>query len=124
MATPLPSVRADAARLTQVLNNLLANALRHTPASGRVTLAAEALAQGVQLSVADTGEGIAPDDLARVFDRFYRGDKARARGSGGSGLGLAITKALVEAMGGTVGVTSQVGAGSTFAITLPPARSP
>lgn len=124
VATPLPTVRADAARLTQVLNNLLANALRHTPAGGRVTLAAEALAQGVQLSVADTGEGIAPDDLARVFDRFYRGDKARARGSGGSGLGLAITKALVEAMGGTVGVTSQVGAGSTFAITLPPARSP
>ncbi|MEP7356012.1 MAG: ATP-binding protein [Anaerolineales bacterium] len=124
LAAQLPWVQADAARLTQILNNLLANALRHTPPGGSVTLAAEALDEGVRLSVADTGDGIAPADLARVFDRFYRGDKARARGSGGSGLGLAITKALVEAMGGTIAVTSQVGVGSTFTVTLPRATPP
>jgi signal transduction histidine kinase len=124
LAALLPTVRADAERLTQILNNLLANALRHTPSGGRVTLAAEGVDQGVRLSVADTGEGIAAEDLARVFDRFYRGDMARARGSGGSGLGLAITKALVEAMGGSISVQSQVGSGSTFTVTLPHALAP
>jgi two-component system OmpR family sensor kinase len=114
----LPPVRADATRLTQVLNNLLANALRHTPPGGSVTISAVKWDQGVRLTVSDTGEGIAPEDLPRVFDRFYRGDKARSRGSGGSGLGLAITKALVEAMGGTIAAESQVGVGSTFAVTL------
>ena len=114
----LPKVRADANRLTQVLHNLIANALRHTPPGGSVTVSAEALAGGVRLVVADTGEGIAPEDLARVFDRFYRGDKARARGRGGSGLGLAITKAFIEAMGGTVVAESQVGVGSSFTVML------
>ena len=73
----------------------------------------------IRVTVADTGEGIAPQDLAHVFERFYRGDKSRARASGGTGLGLAITKAWVEAMGGKVGVESALGHGSRFWFTLP-----
>ncbi len=122
VAPGLPAVRADANRLSQVLHNLLANALRHTPAGGRITVAAQTLDRGVRMSVEDTGEGITPDDLPHVFDRFYRGDKARSRGTGGSGLGLAIAKALVEAMGGAISVESQPGAGSTFAVWLPAAQ--
>ncbi len=118
LALNLPMVQADVTRLTQILHNLLGNALRHNLPGGSVTISAEALARGVRLAVTDTGEGIAPDDLPRVFDRFYQGDQARSRGSGGSGLGLAITKALVEAMGGTIVAESQVGVGSTFTVML------
>ena len=118
LASHLPSVRADATRLTQILHNLMGNALQHTPPGGSVTISAQALGHGARLTVIDTGEGIAPEDLPRVFDRFYRGDQARSRSSGGSGLGLAIAKALVEAMGGTIVAESQVGVGSTFTVTL------
>jgi two-component system OmpR family sensor kinase/two-component system sensor histidine kinase BaeS len=116
---PLPAVRADADRVAQVLHNLVSNALRHTPSGGRVTLASEAKNGCVQISVSDTGEGIAPDDVSHVFERFYRGDKARTRGSGGTGLGLTIAKTLVETMGGTMSVESKQGAGSRFWFTLP-----
>ncbi len=116
----LPRVQVDADRLAQVLRNLMSNALRHTPQGGQVTLAAVVTQdQNVRVSVSDTGEGIAPEDLPHVFDRFYRGDKSRARTSGGTGLGLAIAKALVEAMGGTIGVTSEVGRGTQVWFTLP-----
>ena len=106
----LPMVLGDADRLIQVLNNLIANSLRYTPASGTVTVTAEFPAAGrmVAFSVTDTGAGIDPRDLPHVFDRFYRADKSRSRGSGGSGLGLAIVRQLVESHGGTVAAVSPV----------------
>jgi two-component system sensor histidine kinase BaeS len=120
-APPL-AVRADYGRLEQVLGNLLANALRHTPAGGSITLAAVADSGAVQISVADTGEGIAAADLPFVFDRFWRSDRARTHVAGaGSGLGLAIARQLVQAHGGTINVESAPGQGATFTIAL---RSP
>jgi len=118
----VPAVQADPDRVTQVLQNLVSNAFRHTPQGGRVALQVEATSQPGQtvvVSVRDTGEGISAEDLPHVFDRFYRGDKSRARISGGSGLGLSIVKALVEGMGGAVGVDSTPGQGSRFWFTLP-----
>ena len=115
--SPLP-LSVDPDRLEQVLSNLTANALRHTPAGGRVTLAARAGGDGVELSVSDTGEGIPAADLPYVFDRFWRGDRARGRATGGSGLGLAIARQLVRAHGGAIRATSEPGAGTTFTIAL------
>ncbi|MBP7693921.1 MAG: HAMP domain-containing histidine kinase [Anaerolineales bacterium] len=116
-----PPVQADADRAAQVLRNLIANALRHTPAGGQVTISVEpAPAGAVRFSVRDTGAGIPPADQPHVFERFYRGDNARA--GGGLGLGLAIAKAWVEAMGGQIGLESEVGRGSCFWFTLPAAR--
>jgi two-component system sensor histidine kinase BaeS len=103
-----------------VLFNLLVNALRHTPPNGRITVKAERLAGSVILKVQDTGEGMEPEQLAAVFDRFYRGDKSRSRETGGTGLGLAIVKALVESHGGQVKARSEgKGKGSEFIIVLP-----
>lgn len=119
-AGPL-SAMADPDRVAQVLQNLIGNAIRHTPAGGRITLAAQARDRDVMVSVSDTGEGIPAEDLPHVFDRFYRSDKSRARSSGGSGLGLAIVKSLVELMGGAVGAESAPGRGSRFWFTLPKA---
>ena len=116
-------MQADADRVGQVLRNLVGNALRHTPANGSITVDVLAAPDQVRVNVIDTGEGIPSEDLPHVFDRFYRGDRSRARSSGGSGLGLAITKSLVEAMGGSIGVDSRSGAGSTFWFTLPPAEA-
>jgi two-component system sensor histidine kinase BaeS len=122
----LPSVLADVDRVVQVLSNLLSNALRHTPDGGRVVVEAEASDDDeVTFEVTDTGTGIAPDHLERVFERFYRVDKSRSRGEarGGSGVGLAISRALVEAMGGRIRVESPgLGEGATFAFTLPVSR--
>jgi two-component system OmpR family sensor kinase/two-component system sensor histidine kinase BaeS len=98
----LPQVVADSQRLAQVMANLLNNALRHTPAGGAVRIEIKEADDGVQLAVIDTGEGIAPDDFPRVFDRFYRADRSRSRASGGSGLGLAIARQLMEAQGGRI----------------------
>ncbi|HVB21968.1 MAG TPA: ATP-binding protein [Ktedonobacteraceae bacterium] len=117
----LPSVRTDPDRLDQVVRNLLSNALRHTPRGGKVHLTATSN-ETMRVYVSDTGEGIAPDDITHVFERFYRADQSRARSQGNTGLGLAICKAWVEAMGGTVGVESTVGQGSQFWFTLPLAR--
>ncbi len=123
-AENLPKVRADADRVAQVLRNLLANALRHTPEGGMITLGATPQqVQGeknfVRVFVRDTGEGIAREDLPHVFERFYRADKSRTRSTGGTGLGLAIAKAWVEAMGGKIGVESEIGKGSEFWFLLP-----
>ena len=122
-APGLPPVRADADRLRQILVNLLTNGLQHTPAGGRVDVRARAQGADVVIEVADTGQGIAPEDLPHVFDRFYRADRARARATGGSGLGLAIVRSLVMAHGGTVQVFSQPGAGSRFVVALPAAAT-
>jgi two-component system OmpR family sensor kinase/two-component system sensor histidine kinase BaeS len=115
----LPRVTADGERVAQVLRVFLSNALRHTTANGAITIGAQAVAAGVEVSVRDTGDGIAPDDVPYVFDRFWRGDKSRARETGGSGLGLAIARQLIEAQGGTIGVETQVGQGSRFWFRLP-----
>jgi signal transduction histidine kinase len=104
----LPELRADRDRLTQVLNNLIANALRYTPDGGTIKLLAVQSGAGVEISVSDTGTGIQAEDLPHVFDRFYRSDKSRTRSSGGSGLGLAIVKQLVEAHGGQVEAQSPI----------------
>jgi signal transduction histidine kinase len=117
----IPLVDVDPDRFAQVLANLAANALRYTPAGGRVTLSAQAEQEGVVLRVQDTGSGIAPEHLPYVFDRFYRGDKARHNQSGEAGLGLAIARSIVESHGGTIAVQSNLGQGATFTIWLPAA---
>ena len=118
-ASSLPVLDLDATRITQVVGNLLDNAVTHTPEGGGVTVSARASAHAVEVHVADTGPGIAPEDLPRVFDRFYRADPSRSRSTGGTGLGLTIARRLVEAHGGTVEVESAVGRGSRFVIRLP-----
>jgi two-component system OmpR family sensor kinase/two-component system sensor histidine kinase BaeS len=115
----LPKVPADWRRINQVLGNLLANALRHTPQGGHVTLSAAVDPGGITINVADSGVGIAPEDLPYIFERFWRGEKSRSRASGGSGLGLAIAKQLVEMHGGEIGADSIPGTGSRFWFTLP-----
>jgi signal transduction histidine kinase len=119
----LPAIEGDPDRLAEVLDNLVDNALRSTPAGGSVTLAAHAEGAAVVVEVADTGRGIPEADVPFVFEKFYRGGTARDRASGGSGLGLAIVKAIVEAHGGRISVESRVAAGTRFVIRLP-ARSP
>jgi CheY-like chemotaxis protein len=116
IAGELPPVAADRHRVLQVLSNLIGNALKFTVADGVVTLAVEREGDAIRISVADTGVGIDDEDLARVFDRFWRADR---REGGGVGLGLSVAKGIVEAHGGQIGVTSQRGVGSTFYFTLP-----
>ena len=117
----LPSVEVDEARLAQVLHNILGNGLRHTPSGGTITIQAESTTDTVSLSISDTGEGIPPEHLPHIFDRFYRTDRSRSRDRGGTGLGLAIARAIVEAHGGQIDVTSNgvPGQGTTFTINLP-----
>ena len=116
---PQVSMRGDRAQLGLLLSNLLDNALRHTPARGTVCVRLDATESRALIQVADTGEGIPAGELPRVFERFYRVDKARARQTGGTGLGLAIVRHVAEAHGGTVGVDSELGRGSTFTVSLP-----
>jgi two-component system OmpR family sensor kinase/two-component system sensor histidine kinase BaeS len=112
-------VSGDIGRLDQVMTNLVANAIRHTPAGGTITLSAEAVSDGVEIRVQDNGEGIDPADLPYIFDRFWRGDKARPHSDGAVGLGLAIARQFVRAHGGKIEVESQLGQGTTFTIQLP-----
>jgi heavy metal sensor kinase len=111
--------RGDEELLHRLIMNLLDNAIRHTPHGGRVNVALETAGSQLHIRVSDTGMGIAPDALPHLFERFYRGDKARSRQDGGFGLGLAIVKWVAESHGGTVNVSSQPGAGSTFTVILP-----
>jgi histidine kinase len=116
----LPQVRADANRITQVLLNLLGNALQYTPAGGQVAVRAFLDGDYVAINVQDSGIGLSSEHLAHVFERFYRVDKSRSRTGGGSGIGLTISKHLVEAHGGRIGADSPgLGKGSTFSFTLP-----
>ena len=115
----IPTVKADAQRITQILGNLMNNALNYTPAGGTILLRAFVTGSFVQVEVVDTGTGIEAGHLSHIFDRFYRADPSRARSTGGSGLGLAIVKQLVEAQGGHAGVKSEPGKGSTFFFTVP-----
>lgn len=115
----LPLVDVDPTRIAQVLRNLLANALTATARGGRVVVAATADKRFATITVADSGRGVPLEHLPHVFERFYRADPSRARATGGAGLGLAIVKAIVEAHGGTVGVTSETGHGASFWFTVP-----
>jgi signal transduction histidine kinase len=114
-------VSGDPMRLEQAIQNLAANALRHTPRGGRVSLNAAVADGGIVVTVSDTGLGIAPEHLPHVFDRFYKVDPSRA-GQSGSGLGLSIVKAIVERHGGTITANSRSGEGTTFSIKFPPER--
>ena len=114
----LPLVLGDPDRLTQVLTNLVRNAINYTPDGGIISVTSARAGDDVALTVADTGIGMPPEDLERVFERFYRSDESRSRESGGSGLGLAIVRDLLGAMGASISVESTQGAGSSFRILL------
>ena len=119
------TVHADGQRLEQALQNLAANALRHTPDGGRLSLQAEAVPEGTKLSVRDTGPGIAPEHLPHIFERFYKADAARSASPvSGSGLGLSIVHAIVERHGGSVTVANAPDGGAIFAIVIPPSTRP
>ncbi len=112
-------VQADKDSLYKIFSNLLRNAARYTDKGGKVTASLEVSVDYATIIVSDTGIGIPPESLAKIFDRFYRVDQSRARTGGGSGLGLAIVKALVEKLDGSIDVTSEAGKGSTFIVKLP-----
>ena len=123
-AEQVPMLSLDGSRMERAVANLLRNALEHTPRGGRVDVRVAVDSGSVGLSVADSGPGISPDDLPRVWDRFYRGEKSRRRDSengDGAGLGLAIVRGIVEAHGGTVSAESAPGEGATFKMRLPAA---
>jgi signal transduction histidine kinase len=117
----LSPVNIDARRIRQVLNNLLENAIAHTPTGGKIEVTAREEGKLVFITIADNGEGIPEKDLPMIFERFYRVDKSRTRATGGSGIGLTIVKRLVEAHGGTINVASTVGQGASFTFSLPSA---
>lgn len=119
MPDELPLVEIDRQRISQVLRNLLENAIAHTASNGSIKVAAEKDGQWLRISVIDNGEGIPEKDLPFIFERFYRVDKSRTRATGGSGLGLTIARRFVEAHGGKIEVQSQSGVGSQFTFTLP-----
>jgi two-component system phosphate regulon sensor histidine kinase PhoR len=110
---------ADPLRVTQVLGNLLDNALKHTPRGARIDVSLRSLPDAIRVSVRDTGPGIPESDIPHVFERFYRVDKGRSRDTGGTGLGLSIVKHIVQLHGGRVWVESTLGSGSVFHFTLP-----
>jgi len=115
----LPDITGDRSRIEQVLLNIISNAVRYTPEGGRISVRAGRGDGTVWMEVADTGIGIPPEDLPRIFDRFYRVDKARSRASGGTGLGLSIAKDIVVRHSGNISVESTVGKGTTMTVTLP-----
>jgi signal transduction histidine kinase len=114
-----PPVRGDSTALRRMLDNLFSNALKFTPKGGRLTVRLFQEPQALVLTVADTGIGIPGDKLGRIFERFYQVNGSTTRQYGGVGLGLALVKEIVEAHNGTVTVASQVGAGTTFTVSLP-----
>ncbi len=115
----IPPIKVDVNYIDQVISNLIDNAIKYTPSGGKIDVLVEDLGKEVKVSVKDTGIGISKEDLPRVFERFYRGDKSRNLSLGGVGLGLSIVRHIVEAHGGKVGVESSLGKGSTFYFILP-----
>ena len=109
----------DTQAIGRVLNNLISNALRHTSVGGEIKVLAQRTSQGVEVSIRDTGEGIQSQDIPHIFERFYRGEKSRNRGTGGAGLGLAIAQGIVRAHGGDIRVESQIGKGTQFTFHIP-----
>jgi two-component system phosphate regulon sensor histidine kinase PhoR len=116
---PTVEIRADRSRLSTALSNLIDNAIHYNKQGGEIRISAEIENGSLYLAVVDTGYGIPSEELPRIFERFYRVDKARARESGGTGLGLSIVKHAIESQGGTISVTSRLGTGSAFTIRLP-----
>ena len=116
-------VLVDPHKIQRVMYNLIQNAIRHTPADGTIVIEAQDTGQMVRIDVADTGQGIPENDLDKVFDRFYRGEKSRSREYGGTGLGLAIARGIVESHGGRIWVESRPGTGSRFSFSLPKVSS-
>ena len=114
-----PVARCDSEALETIVNNLIINAIHYTPENGSVTISTSRDQDWALICVMDDGIGIAPDHQSRIFERFYRVDKARSRDMGGTGLGLAIVKHLTQSFGGNVQLTSQPGKGSNFQIRLP-----
>jgi two-component system phosphate regulon sensor histidine kinase PhoR len=112
-------ISGDRRALEQVLTNLIDNAVKYCPDGSSISVSAEVVGQTARVAVADSGPGIEQHHLPRLFERFYRVDQGRSRDVGGTGLGLSIAKHLVEAMNGNISVTSAVGQGTTFALTLP-----
>ncbi len=112
-------VMMDTQAIGRVFNNLIGNALRHTSSGGRISVWVRRTARGVEVTVSDTGAGIRTEDLPHIFERFYRGEKSRNRGTGGAGLGLAIARGIVQAHGGDIKVESQVGKGTQFTFHIP-----
>ena len=119
MPRGLPALRLDGGRIEQILNNLLSNALRHTPAGGKIELSLDAVGEHVVLRVADNGAGIPDEAVAHIFERFFRGDRARSREEGGTGLGLAIARQLALAHGGDLSAGNRPQGGAEFTLRLP-----
>jgi two-component system phosphate regulon sensor histidine kinase PhoR len=117
----IPKILADELLLEQAMLNLSDNAIKYTREGGTVTLSAQSKGSEVEVSVSDTGIGIASEHLPRIFERFYRVDKGRSREMGGTGLGLSIVKNIIEKHGGKVWAESELNEGSTFFFTLPKA---
>jgi signal transduction histidine kinase len=115
----LPDIEGDAGRLEQVLSNVVGNAIKFTPPGGRIDLACRAAGDGVELAVTDTGPGIPPDHLDKLFDRFWKADPASRQGAG---LGLAIARGIVEAHDGRITAESRLGHGTTIRVQLPAKR--
>ena len=109
----------DTQRIGRVLNNLISNALRYTPAGGTVNVQVTRGEMGVAVEICDTGEGFKEDDLPYIFERFYRGEKSRNRATGGAGLGLAISRGIVEAHGGRITVRNNPNGGTCFTFNIP-----
>jgi signal transduction histidine kinase len=119
IASPLSNIEVDPGRMTQVLTNILDNALRHTPEGGRIVLSAQDTNDQVELAIEDSGPGLQAEDIDRIFDRFYRTDSSRQREDGGSGLGLAIARSIVQAHGGQLSAESEEGKGLKVIVRLP-----
>jgi two-component system sensor histidine kinase VicK len=115
----LPKMKGDRARIEQVLMNIIANALKYTPDGGLINISGGSIERDIWIKVEDTGIGIPEEDIARVFDRFYRVDKARTRESGGTGLGLSITNEIISLHSGEIRVESKPGSGTSVTVILP-----
>ena len=124
IAPTAPFVYGDVALIERALENLLDNAIRHTPAGGRISLTVAPKPGAVAVEIRDTGTGIPAGDIPHIFDRFYRVDKSRNQDSGGAGLGLAIVKRIVDMHSGQIDVSSRLGSGTCFVIRLPLAPGP